>query len=141
MLEISQKNTILKKGARKNQDVIKARKYLESIHPIHSFLYGERPFHYMGVSQEENCKRYLFYRGHDRQVVFIVLSDEEKCKIESKFRENKGKAYSYRDSIIINNRILHRFCSTSNFNTSVIFMNDDGTIFEGDLPMDLEMCD
>ena len=130
-----------KKEVRESPEIAKARKYLESTHPTHSFLYGEQPFHYIETSEKDEFKRYHFYQGLDKRLIYVVLSDEERNEITNVFKEKMGDSYAYQDTIILGNGIQHRFYRPKAFNTSITFMTDDGEIWGGNFAMDEDMFD
>lgn len=86
-------NDNAKKEVRESPEIAKARKYLESV-------YGERAFHYMETSEEEAYKRYHFYQGPDKRLIYVVLSDEERNEITKAFKEKMGDSYAYQDTIL-----------------------------------------
>lgn len=132
----------VKEKVRESPEIVKARKYLESIHSTHSVLRGEQPFHYMETSEKGNFKRYHFYQGLDKRIIYVVLSDEERSEITKSFKEKMGDSYAYQDTILssmIGNVIQHRFYQPEAFNTSITFMTDDGKIWGGNFAMDIDM--
>ena len=137
-------NDNAKKKVRESPEIAKARKYLESIHSTHSFLHGEQPFHYMETSEKGAFKRYHFYQGLDKRLIYVVLSDEERKEIIKAFTEHMGASYAYKDTILCcmtGNVIQHRFYRPNSYNTSITFMTDDGEIWGGNFAMDEDMFD
>ena len=137
-------NDKAKKKVRESPEIAKARKYLESIHSTHSVLYGEQPFHYMETSEKGAFKRYHFYKGLDKRLIYVVLSDEERKEITKAFKEKMGDSYAYQDTILSSMTggvIQHRFYRPKAFNTSITFMTDDGEIWGGNFAMDEDMFD
>ena len=129
---------------REDSEITKARKYLESIHSTHSFLDGEKPFHYVETSKNGEFKRYHFYQDLDKRLIYVVLSDKERNEIEGIFKEKMGDGYAYQDTILssmVGNVIQHRFYRPKSFNTSITFMTDDGKIWGGNFAMDEDMFD
>lgn len=130
-------NDNAKKEVRESPEIVKARKYLESV-------YGERAFHYMETSEKGAYKRYHFYQGLDERLIYVVLSDEERNEITKAFKEKMGDSYAYQDTILSSmtgNVIQHRFYRPKAFNTSITFMTDDGEIWGGNFAMDEDMFD
>lgn len=138
------KNECEKNNVREKPEIAKARKYLESIHSTQSLLYGEQPFHYIETSQKGKFKRYHFYKGMDKILIYVALSDEERNEIEKSFKEKMGDEYAYKDTILstmIGNEIQHRFYRPKAINTSITFMTDDGEIWGGNFAMDEDLFD
>lgn len=130
-------NDNAKKEVRESPEIAKARKYLESV-------YGERAFHYMETSEKGAYKRYHFYQGLDKRLIYVVLSDEERKEITKAFKEKMGDSYAYQDTILSSMTggvIQHRFYRPKAFNTSITFMTDDGEIWGGNFAMDEDMFD
>lgn len=133
-----------KKKVRESPEIAKARKYLESIHSTHSFLHGEQPFYYIETSEKGGFKRYHFYQGLDKRLIYVVLSDQERNEITKAFKEKMGDSYAYKDTILSSmtgDVIQHRFYRPGSFNTSITFMTDEGEIWGGNFAMDEDMFD
>lgn len=138
------KNGNAKKEVRRNPEIAIARKYLESIHSTHSYLYGEQPFHYIETSTKGDFKRYLFYQGLDKRRIYVVLSDQERNEITKAFKKRMGDSYVYQDTILSSltgNVIQHRFYRPGVLNTSITFMTDEGKIWGGNFAQDEDMFD
>lgn len=138
---LKKKNDCAQKNIRESRDIIKAREYLESIYPTNSYLYGKEPFYYIETTQKGIYKRYHFYKGFDKKLIYIVLSPKERNEIQKVFNEKKGKGYVYQDTILsgwTGNIVQHRFYRPKG-NTSITFMSDDGEIRGGNFAMDEDM--
>ncbi len=131
--------------ARESPEVVKARRYLEKLHLSYSLLGQIEPFHYIQTSEKGSFKRYHFYQGDDKRLVYVVLSDEERNEILKMFKEKmgeKGDSYAYQDTILMGeNEFQHRFYRPKAFNTSITFMTDDGEIWGGNFAMDEDLSD
>jgi len=124
---------------RNNPEVKKALKWLESTHHVSCLLFGKHPYHYVDISREGQYMRVFFYRGTDKRLLYVVLSDEERKEIEKTFNEKMGgdELYVYQDTIyseILCGVIQHRFFnSEARRDLSRAYMTDDGIIGYGEL--------
>jgi len=120
-----------KEIVRENAEITKARAYLNRIHPASHLLYGREPYHYVSTSGRGKYVRYNFYKGYDKRLIYIVLSDVERTQKEREFREIMGNGYSYFDTIfcdILGDDVQHRFVGP---NGQKAYLTDRGTVGEG----------
>lgn len=132
-------NNNTKKKFRERLKIAKSRKYLESTHSTYNVFDGEQPFHYIETSKKGSFKRYHFYQGLNKTLIYVVLSNKERKKIIRYFKEKMGDSYEYKDTIVMGGVIQHRFYRPQDYNTSITFMIDDGEIWGGNFAMDEEM--
>lgn len=121
----------LKKNVRENAEIAKAKSYLYKIHPVSRLVYGREPYHYLNTSYKGKFVRYNFYKGWDKRLTYIVLSDEERIQTEKQFVEKVGRGYAYLDTIfsdIYGDDVQHRFVGSKGERA---YMTDNGTIGEG----------
>ncbi len=79
----------------------------------------------METSEKGAFKRYHFYKGLDKRLIYVVLSDEERKEIIKAFKEKMGDSYAYQDTILsgmTGGVIQHRFYRPKAFNTSITFI-------------------
>ena len=120
-----------KKIVRVNAEIAKAQNYLNKIHPVSRIFYGREPYHYMHTSNSGRYVRYHFYKGFDKRLEYIVLSEEERNQKEKQFAEKMGSGYAYLDTIfsdIYGDDVQHRFVGSKGERA---YMTDNGTIGEG----------
>lgn len=124
------------KIARKDPEIKKALKYLESVHLTHSFLHSDQSFHFLKTCKKGEYKRYYFYKGNDKTINYIALSFKEINEIQQNFNKKIGDdSYVYLDTVsskITRNVVHHRFYRLESYGKSIMFMNDEGDILTED---------
>lgn len=124
------------------RQIAKARKYLEDTHREYlsqdEYHIAISAFHYVETTTYGIFKRYHFYRGYDKSVIYVVLSDRERKLVIDAFKSKAGKGYAYQDTIITGgSNMKHRFYQPNRHNTSITFMEDKtGKIWGGNFDMD-----
>ena len=125
-----------KQITRVNAEIDKAKNYLYKTHPVSRFFYGREPYHYVNTTYNGRYARYHFYKGYDKRLEYIVLSEEERKQKQQEFEQQMGKGYEYVDTIfsdIFGDDIQHRFISK---NGERAYLTDRGTVGEGYLKKD-----
>lgn len=124
---------------RENAEIAKAKNYLYRTHPVSKFFYGREPYHYISTSHKGKFTRYNFYKGIDKRLIYIVLSDEERTEVENTFKNRMGEGYVYQDTIfsdILCDVAQHRFYIPNGSGETRAYMTDEGTIGTGYLRKD-----
>ena len=108
--------------------VARARKYLEDAHREYltkdEFNISQTEFHYIETVNYGVFKRYHFYRGFDKTLIYVVLSDRERKLVIKDFKSKAGRRYVYQDTIITgSNQMQHRFYRANQSNTALVFMD------------------
>lgn len=119
-----------KKGkAKESQDILKAKQYLDKTYPTIFTKEGDKFNSPTYIRSYNNGKyiRHEFYEGKDSSTVFIVLSDEERDEIMTKFAKKVEGEFYYNGTMKgmgIGDEPVHRFFC----NKRLMLMYDDGTI-------------
>lgn len=124
---------------RENAEIAKAKNYLYRTHPVSKLLYGKEPYHYLRTSQKGKFIRYEFYKGTDKRLLYIVLSDEERMEVENTFKARMGEGYIYHDTIfsdILCDVVQHRFYIPNGSGETRAYMTDEGVVGQGYLRRD-----
>ena len=124
---------------RENAEIVKARNYLYCIHPVNKLFYGREPYHYLSTTHKGKYTRYNFYKGFDKRLIYIVLSDDERMEVEKTFKDRMGEGYVYHDTIfsdILCDVAQHRFYIPNASGENRAYMTDEGLIGEGYLRKD-----
>lgn len=120
-----------------NIDIDNAHAYLVKSHEGRNTGNGE--FSYVNIVEHNGFKRLLFRKGNDNNLLYVVLSEEERNNIIRTFHQEMGKNYVYIDSVLskeLGPTVQHRFSVPNSFNTSFTFMNDAGDIWGGHFSID-----
>lgn len=132
--------SFFKRNVERTPEIIAAMHQLEHMHPASHIMYGKQPYHYVETSKKGKYKRFHFYKGMDKRMIYIVLSPKERSEIEKNFKEKIGDVrYVYRDTIyskILGDVVQHRFEISSFGGNSRAYMTDDGVIGHGQMVKD-----
>ena len=113
-------------------EIKKAERWLAETHRMNFVCYGFQPFIYLEASQKGEYKRYHFFQEFERDIVYVVLSDVEKNEIQKCFCERMEKQYEYKDTILYDNIIVHRFVIYErNMLISNAYMFENEEVHEG----------
>lgn len=120
-----------------NNDIDNALAYLIKSHE--GLNTGNGEFVYVNIVEYNGFIRFLFRKEDDNNLLYVVLSEQERNKIIRTFHQEMGKNYAYIDSVLskeLGQTVQHRFYVPNSFDTSFTFMSDNGHIWGGHFSID-----
>lgn len=115
------------------EEIANAKKNLESTHNFGAILPQLNTFFYLKSSQNGRFKRYHFYKGLCRGIIYVYICEEEQKQIEKHVHKSLGDNFTYFDSVLLgesDTTVHHRFYLKDKPPNNFIMVNDDWSIFK-----------